>query len=349
MRLAPQGVQHIEPLDYGAADGLAAEVIDEMAREFQVVTPITIHMVVPDLLAGLWSVCRETLVAGPLPRARREAVAAAVSSINECPFCVDVHTAMLHASGEHGLADRIRSDHEGDAPELDDTVEVRWARATLTPGHPMLTDPPFAAADAAQLIGVAVSFHYVNRMVNVFLEESPFPVPPVMRGAGTRLFGATLAKRILVESVEPGHFLTPLPDRPLPPEFGWADGDPAVAGAFTRFAAAAEAAGERSLAAKTRAKVTGFLSGWDGSPPPLGLDWVDDALIGLAGADRDAGRLALITAVASYRVDRRVIDPVRRNGADDRHLTEITSWGAYSASRRISSWLHAAARPMSRA
>ncbi|MFC7110765.1 hypothetical protein ACFQQB_66485 [Nonomuraea rubra] len=48
-----------------------------------------------------------------------------------------------------------------------------------------------SAAPEAELIAVAVTFHYLNRMVAVFLGDSPLPpeVPARARGPALRAFG----------------------------------------------------------------------------------------------------------------------------------------------------------------
>ncbi len=85
----------------GDATGLVATIYEQMADEFAIVPPLTIHSVVPDILAGVWCLSREAFVVGPGGRVRREMVAAAVSRSNACPYCVEVHSAMLHATQDH--------------------------------------------------------------------------------------------------------------------------------------------------------------------------------------------------------------------------------------------------------
>ena len=60
---------------------------------------------------------------------------------------------------------------------------------------------------------------------------------------------------------------------------------------------------------------------------------------GLAPADRPAGRLAILTALASYQVSDAIIDEFRRGGGTDRALIEVTSWAALVAARRVGSWI----------
>lgn len=88
-----------------AADGLVAEVYRQIRRDFGAVAgPLRLHSAAPELLAGAWCACRETLVAGNVPRERKETVAAMVSEINRCPWCIDAHTTMLRAGGYGSVA-----------------------------------------------------------------------------------------------------------------------------------------------------------------------------------------------------------------------------------------------------
>ena len=64
MEDAPGQIHHIERPDYPSATGLAKQVIDQMASEFQVAPPVTLHLVRPRLMASVWAMIRESLVAG---------------------------------------------------------------------------------------------------------------------------------------------------------------------------------------------------------------------------------------------------------------------------------------------
>ena len=83
------------------ADGLVARVYEEIKHDFALLrdpsgnSPFIVHSVHPDLLAALWSVVYETvLVEGTVSRADKEAIAATVSRINDCPFCVGAHALL---------------------------------------------------------------------------------------------------------------------------------------------------------------------------------------------------------------------------------------------------------------
>jgi AhpD family alkylhydroperoxidase len=318
-----------------------------MAREFGVhAEPMTLHSPVPELLAGAWSLCREQLVAaGRVERAVKEAVAMTVSSINSCPFCVDAHAVMLAASGHSGAARRLeRGKRDGlDDPALERVVE--WAAATRSPGSPVLGRPPFDAVEAPEMIGTAVLFHYINRPVTVFLgETSPLPLGGRLLKGGMLRAGARRLRAFARARPIAGESLELLPEAKLPDDLAWASGSPVLAGAWARFAAATERAGERSLPAEVRSRLLAQLDEWRGGDPGLGVAWLERALEGLDQRQIPAARLALLVALAPYRVDEQVVDAFRAGAGPeaidaDARLVGAVSWSALAAARRIGSWL----------
>ncbi|MFD0592044.1 carboxymuconolactone decarboxylase family protein [Catellatospora coxensis] len=175
---------------------------------------------------------RETLLAdGLTTRLDREAVAAAVSAANSCPYCVDVHGGTLT-----GLGGRDAVDAAGPGG-------TRLRELTAWAGRPGAA-APFPPAQAPELIGTAVTFHYLNRMVNVFLPDSPLPAAlggtarQAVSRVAARLLGALARGR-----VAPGGSAGLLPGAALPADLAWARGRPSVAAAFGAAAAAVDEAG----------------------------------------------------------------------------------------------------------
>ena len=100
-------IRYLQPVSPAAATGLVAEVYAQARREFGLLPPIPLHSPVPRLLAGAWCVLRETLVAGQVARPVKEALAAEISRLNRCPYCIDAHTLMLEAAGERDAAQAL--------------------------------------------------------------------------------------------------------------------------------------------------------------------------------------------------------------------------------------------------
>ena len=330
-------IRYVAPIRPKAAPEPVRAVYSQVERDFGMLAPpVALHAPAPEVLAACWAMLRETLIVGTAPRADREAVAAGVSLGNTCPYCVQVHATLLHGLAVSRDAAAIA------AGRLEEVGEERirrlalWARET---GRREAGEPPFPADHAAELIGVAVTFHYLNRMVNVFLGEPPIPArtPGAARELLMRALGG-LMRGTAIRPAPPGAALDLLPPaQARPADRAWATGTGgrAVAAAAT----AVEAAGRRCMSDAVRDLVTGTLAHWDGRPPALGNGWLDTAVIDLPAGQRPVARLALATALASYRIGPSDIEAVRLTGADDRTLIEITSWASLAAARRVGSRL----------
>lgn len=338
------GIRYLQTVSPSSASGLVAEVYSQARREFGLLPPIPLHSPVPRLLAGAWCVLRETLVAGQVARPVKEALAAEISRLNRCPYCVDAHTLMLEASGERNAAQALATGKPGALRDERLREVVAWGAAHRSPGAAALSRPPFPPAQTGEMIGTAMAFHYINRLAHVFLPESPYPLPTVTHWAKRwirKLAAGRFAALVSPRRV-PGESLALLEPVELPADLPWARGNPGVAGAFARYAAAVEAAVQGALPESVRESVLERLEAWDGSDPGLGgLDAreLDAALAGVPPEERGAGRFALLTALASYRVDDSVVAAYRARYPTDAQLLGAGAWVSYVSARRVGKWL----------
>lgn len=295
-------LRHVSPVRPGAAPPPVKRVYDQVERDFGLLAPpIALHAADPAVLAAAWCMLRETLlVPGTTTRRERESVAAAVSAANACPYCVDVHGAVVRGLG---------------GPD----------------------DPPPAlpAVLAPELIGVAVIFHYLNRMVNVFLQESPLADVPAPLLGGAHRGAAWVMARLARREATAGTSLSLLPgvadtSRRLPADLRWAAGLPHVAAAMAGAAAVIEDAGRRAVPPAVRALVRESSTGLPEAVTPA---WLDARLAGLSPSDRATGRLAMLVAFASYRVPDSLVAEVRAGGHDEAALVGLSAWAALTAAR----------------
>ena len=339
-KLPARQLRYVQPVFDPAPGTVTADVYDQVEQDLRVVIPpVLLHSPAPDVLAAYWALMRETLhAAGTVPRRDKEIVAAAVSVANICPYCADMHSiGMYDLSTEHEAEAIVRDRID----ELDDDRLRRhaaWARAAHTPDV-STGAPPFPEDHRPELVGVVVAFHYLTRMVNVFL--SNFLLPPRLAPAARRRLKHGIS-RILAPTLradrEPGLSVPLLPDAALTGSAAWAAGSPVVAAAVARAYAAFEAAGERSVPDPVRALVGRRLAGWRGEETGLSRQWCEDLIAELPARERAAGRVALLTALASYQVDEDVIGEFRNGCPDDRVLVETAAWASFAAARRIGEW-----------
>ncbi|WP_103535990.1 carboxymuconolactone decarboxylase family protein [Streptomyces sp. SM11] len=318
-------VRYVDVVAPRRARGLVARVYRESQDEFGVLAPpLALHSPAAASLAATWLMLRETLlVDGRVSRAVKETVATEVSRANDCPYCVHVHQAVLGTLPPDGIGSGL----------------IEWARTAgrrdqgdaAGGGHPFLpTDE-----EVPELGGTVVTFHYINRMVSLFLAESPMPArtPTPLRGPIMRT--TALAMRPVAPGpLTPGESLALLPPAPLPPGLEWARNSPFVADALGRAFAAVEQ-GAHWVPEPVVERLRSRFDGWDGTAPGLGRGWLQGAVAGLPTEDVPTARLALLTAFAPYQVLPEDVEAFRSRFPTDRELIELTSWAALRTAVRI--------------
>ncbi|WP_436497431.1 carboxymuconolactone decarboxylase family protein [Actinokineospora sp. HUAS TT18] len=327
LRSALNQVQYVMPVRPRRARELVAQVYRRVEREFGMLAPpIALHSPSPDVMAAVWAMLRESLLArAAIDRATREIVAAGVSVGNECPYCVEVHSATLGGLTDGPEAAALAVSRLNDIENAELRALAEWSRDSGAGGR--------VPSPTAEVMGVAITFHYLNRVVNVFLPSSPLPpnVPESARSRAGRFLGRVMKSSASADH-EPGRSLDLLPRAPVGPELWWAEGNPTIAEAFARAYAVIDAAGRRSVPPLVRDLVAAELAAWDGKPKGISRVWVRDAVSVLPEEDRAAGVLALLTAIAAYQVEASVVDEA---GLTDAQLVDLTSWASLTAARRV--------------
>jgi len=327
-------IRYVSPVMPSNADGLVARVYAQAEQDFGMVAPpLALHSPVPPLLAAAWAMLRETLlVTGQADRVQKEVVAASVSVANTCPYCIAIHTA---AAGELVPGVDAAGITSGDlaSPLLKETA--LWGRSSGL--HGSAQSPP--PGNFAELAGVAVTFQYLNRMVTIFLPESPLP-PMTPKAIGGWVMGM-LASGMTSPSPVPGASLEALPDAQLPEDFSWAASDSRIAAALAGAAAAVEDAAAQVVTIPVRELVADRLRAWDGLPLGPSRAWADEAVAALDETDRPAGRLAILTAFAPYQVGKADIEGFRSAAkSGDEAVVSLTAWASMAAARTVGSWLN---------
>jgi AhpD family alkylhydroperoxidase len=340
-------IQYLSPLSHPPAHSLVGQVYRQIKQEFGIIAdPFRLHAPVPELLAGLWSVTREIGVARQVPWPVKEAVAAAVSQSNACPYCVEIHAAIASVGTNQPLAPLLFQGRTTDLADPSLRAILTWAASTRAPGSAPLLHPPFTAEEAPEILGITLVYHYINRLVQVFLPESLLP-SPVRSGWAARLLwrliGHKLARSRERERIA-GASLSFVPSALLPAEYSWAAPSSTISRALAGWAAAMEQVEADMLAPRVCALVNDVLHDWQGETLPLSRAWVNRAVAPLPEADHADGRLALLAAVAPHQIDAEIIQALRAEPGSDARLVGIVAWASFQAARRILSWLPAPAQ-----
>ncbi len=321
-----RAVRHLVLQAPSRARGLVEQVYAQVRSDYLLAAPLILHSLQPQLLQGFWGIFRETLLAGSLPRSAKEVIAVEIARLNQCPYCEEAHSLSLEALD--GLS-------SGDPDPRRREIEL-WCRATRSPGSALLREPPFAADELPEALGLLLVFHYLNRMVSAFCPERVVQLPPVLSGlrsplrAAVRIFMKSRVTRV----VEPGR---PTGKGGLPTELAWAEARPSVASALLYWLGALDEVAE-SLSPSVRAIVEGELERWQGEELPLISSWPENLVSHLDTPDRNLASFALRMARCPYRISDEELIVLRDQGLDDPALLALAAWSASRAAFRIVGW-----------
>ncbi|WBB68360.1 carboxymuconolactone decarboxylase family protein [Micromonospora sp. WMMD812] len=308
-----------------AATGRTAEVYQQLRDEFLGPVPTFQALsAVPELLAATWALMREALLAGDAPRVDRELVASVVSRANRCRFCVDAHVMLLHALGEHELAEVIS--RGGTPSEPRHAALAAWAEASRTPEA-----ADWASPYRPEVTGTAIAFHFINRIVSALLDPDLLPGglqrSRVVRSAGGRLYARTAR-----ESKEAGRSLPLLGAGEAAPP-AWA-GDSPVGVADASLRSAARHGGDL-LGDVARQTVVATVRWEDGRHPAQPAEWAADLIRDLPGEDRVGTRIALLAAFAPHTIRPGDVALWRLSHPDDADLVRLVAYGAITATDHV--------------
>ncbi|WP_433042347.1 carboxymuconolactone decarboxylase family protein [Dactylosporangium sp. CS-033363] len=317
-RVPLQQIRHVRAVAATGAPAPVAAVYAQVERDFGMLAPpIALHAADPAVLGAAWCLLRESLLAtGAAARAVKEAVAAGVSRANQCPYCVTVHSATL----------------EGLRPAADPLIPAAaaWAGGRADPAQLRLIRDLSPAA-RAELAGVALTFHYLNRMVSVFLPPSPIPerAPAFVTKVAARLMGS-MARAVVPAGPDHEPLLS---GTALPSDLAWAAPAPHVAEAVTHavsvFALRAGPLLSDALLRLVQSRLDAEADIAVGSRP-----WLDEATAGLPSGERPVADLALLTAIAAYRMTDGIVASARAALPTDDALIAVTAWASFAAARR---------------
>ncbi|MFC3453667.1 hypothetical protein [Amycolatopsis speibonae] len=317
--------RHITPISPEDATGPVAAVYRQVDTEFSSIGPaVRMLSPAPELLAPCWALLRESLVAGTVPRWRKEIVTVSVSQRNDCAYDTAGHLMFLRLAGGEGAAAALERREEPAGEDL--AALARWARS----GGPL----PFPTEETPEYLGTALALHFINRMVLVLLNEKLLP-GAMSEDAPAAFDGAPIARAIHRERTD-GDSLSLLDDVPTAGIPGWA-GTSAVGPAYAALRRAAEL-GSGLLSEPAQAVVRETISRHRRSALDGNRAW----LAPLDPVDRAGATLAVLAGIAPGRITEIDVETWRAGGYTDHCLLHLLAFGAITAVGHVESELFGA-------
>ena len=338
--LSLKTMRYVDAVSSKDAGPLVTEIYDQIAEDFFINGSLTSRSKVPGALAAIWILGREAiLVDDKIDRTTKEAMAATVSSINDCPYCGDMLVSLVHAGDRADDAKRILDDEE-DA--IEDPVlreRLQWVRAVATPGSTPPSVVPFTTEQLPEAISTIMAMNDINRFSHIVMDGSPVNGPfglPGIKQFALGIFGNEL-RATHVQPLVPGRSLHLTTTAELPADMHWASGNPRVSRALAQWAATVENEAKGVVPAGVQDFVHHNLRQWRFEPVPMSRSWVEQELGQLEGEARSIAKLALLLTKAAYQVDEKLVTEVMGPDADQERFIRILAWCSFTASRYVGS------------
>ncbi len=324
------------PITLTEGRGLVKEVLLQSQRDFFINGTITSHAACPPLMAGMWVGGREIALTNQhLPAWLKKAMGAALSEVNQCPYCEDMLLSLTHGAKKDNVANSLR---KNELDSIDDELalkRLRWTKASISRNAPELQAPPFSLEEMAEALGTLIVFNYTNKISDFTMTGSP--VPSSFRSGALKLFGVELQESSALD-LEHGTSLFMLAEAELPLEFRWSTSNLLIAESLSRWNHIVEEEINEALSKEAQQWVRDNLRDWQGGQAPLSRRWVEEEVKDLKGAERDKARLVLLVAKASYQIDDSIIEQVTQHGVSEADLVRLGAWGAYMGAKTIANW-----------
>ena len=334
-------IKYINYIDPSNATGLIADIYTQMKRDFgRVVEPVALHSIIPELLASNWSVLRETnVIEDKAKRNVKDAIATTVSKINKCPWCIDAHTIMLIGLRSQKVAKAIENEYLSLIKDTKMRSIVEWALANRTPNAKIINNPPFTFDEAPEIIGTAIYYHYVNKMVSVLLNETPLPtkassLKPFMKKIAALKFSTALKR-----PKKAGESLKFIDSFNLVKDLFWASENKRIAVTFTAHKKIVEKLAEKYVPTEVQTIVIKTIEEWKGEDPGISRGWVERYISNLREPLKPVARLSLLTAISPYQIDDETINSYKQFNPEDEALLSTLSWASFVTAIRIGKWL----------
>jgi hypothetical protein len=320
-------IRFLEPIKYADSTGDVKKVYDEISYDYVLAAPFTLHASNPKIMAGSWSLVRESLIVnGEVNRLTKEAIAGGVSISNQCQYCLEAHIKM---SG--GKIDEKNKDL------------FEWSKSHYKDNE-LIQNPPFSIDEAPEIIGTALTFHYINRMVSVFVTEYPLPLPGFLywlKPFISSFFKNTAAVNITGVKALPGQSLKWLAPVEVSTEFLWAESNIHIKNSFLGFDKLMDQTAENVIPPNVQEVVLNYLADWTGNSLGFGNEWIDNMTKDLVPSEKIIAQFILLIATMPYKITNLHIDELRKNGIGNEELLIISSWGSWQATKKIGNWISA--------
>ncbi len=325
------------------ARGITKRINQQIDRDFGLAGPFTLSSVSERVHSVRWVHAREIFVVETnVKRVIKETIAAGISQLNKCAYCEDVHGTSIISSGDKLTANAIANGSWKSLENEKTKSLIEWSLNTRNPDAEIIKIPPFTLDEAPEIIGTALEFHATNRLVSIFLEESPLPkflTNSFIKKTAFNIASKTLFKSMVQKKANVGESLVFIKDYSLSEQHSWACIIPAYAKGIEAKDRLLDELEKEVIPERTAQLFKDKISTWQGEEMPMGKAWLNDTLNLLTENEKPIAKILFLAAFAPYTITENDINNFRKFKPTDKELLEVCYWAVQKITDRIGEWL----------
>jgi len=330
-------IKYIRYISKKGATGKLREIYRHIELNFgQLVEPLVLHSLNEELLAGVWAILYETvLIENKVKRSIKETIATCESEINKCNYCADAHSIMIIGT-ENKLQHNIQSVKDGKSElKTKEDKLILWALNNLNLNDDIILSPPFNKSERPEIIGTAVLFYYINRMVNIFALDTPLPTSK-MKGLVKYLASNLIFKKVIKKKKVKGESLTfiDVGNRYKFDSFEWASEIPEIQTAFRYLKFQTEINIEKVLSSELIAELKKQGSNMNLLKPSLGNKNLSQFLLSVKSSEKQIAEFCFLTMFETHKIQEKHIVALKQR-LTDKEILQIAAYVSLLISENI--------------
>ena len=336
-------VKYIKAVGLKDSTGKIKKINEQINRDFGLAGPLTLSTPSTRVHTVRWVTARESFVVETnVKRVIKEIVAASVAQINQCPYCEDAHGTSIVSAGDKITSKKIINGTWQTLKDEKTKQIIEWSLNTRSPNSEIIKNPPFSIHEAPEIIGTALVFHSTNRLVNIFLEESPLPSflsGKLIKKTALKIASKTLFKSMVEKQSTAGDSLEFIKNYPIPTSLEWSKSIPSFSKALAADQVVLNEIEEELIPKKLAQLFIEKINSWQGEEMAMGRSWLNETIKSLSENEKPIAKVMFLAAFTPFAVTEKDIEDFRKAKPGDTALVEVCYWSIQMLTNRLSEWL----------
>lgn len=336
-------VKYIKINTYKKWNDLISKINFQIDRDFWLVWPMTLSTISENVHIIRWIFARELfIIENNVSRVKKEIIASWIAQINKCPYCEDVHTTSISSAWNNKVSKAIMNKTWESLNDKKTKEIIKWSLNTRKPNTNIIKNPPFSEKEAPEIIWTALVFHSTNRLVSIFLDNSPLPnflSNNLTKKIALKIASKTFFKSMIFKKVKPLESLKFISNYDFWNKINNFNPMELFIKALKIEKEILDEIENKHIQINLIKLFKTKIAKWEGEDMPLGRAWLLKITKNLNENEKPIANIIFLSAFSPYTITKNDINDFLQIKKSEQELLEICFWSIQTLVNRINEWL----------